>query len=478
MDNNNITVTNLPIIKLTPRYRPTTDCQCETVVMEKLEDSNQQDWIAEPNIDQQAQINLEFQQLLKLNTELTTANNHLYAQVEQLKTELAEAEKILQWHKTRSSVTESMFNQQNQELSAGQEQIHSLYQQLETAVQTVQQQEICIENYQANLQISQQRLAHLERECSLLQANYSQESQQLLHSENTCRELRSRLMRQQRQTMQFKSALEKCLDTPIPSHENLEDHIHHPHDVIHKQTRFSRKARSLFPNAQPIRPWTGETDSLNESVNNSWVKPTATTSENYPHDPEPVISQPTQVDESTTPSTTEDDSGVLSLDQQLEGIIHRFFITPSSEATEEGTQAKVNIHQGDISVLETLVSTSENYAQPEIIIKQDLQMEIDPYGTTENSGKEDFPLSLIEEFPIISTALSHQINTVEMEDYWLDISPTTESNLPTNDVLPKLLDENTSDHKSPSPLIYPQRPPKGRKSLASVELPNFQPKHK
>jgi hypothetical protein len=272
--------------------------------------------------------------------------------------------------------------------------------------------------------------------------------------------------------------LEKCLDTPIPSHENLEDHIHHPHDVIHKQTRFSRKARSLFPNAQPIRPWTGETDSVNESVNSSWVKPTATTSENYPHHPEPVISQPTQVDESTTPSTTEDDSGVLSLDQQLEGIIHRFFITPSSEATEEGTQAKVNIHQGDISVLETLVSTSENHPQPEIIIKQDLPIEIDPYGTTENSGKEDFSLSLIQEFPIISTALSHQINTVEMEDYWLDISPTTESNLPTNDVLPKLLDENTSDHKSPSPLIYPQRPPKGRKSLASVELPNFQPKHK
>ena len=476
-----MTVTNSSLIKLTPRYRPTTDCQCETVVMEKLEDSNQQDWIAEPNIDQQAQVNLEFQQLLKLNTELTTANNHLYAQVEQLKTELAEAEKILQWHKTRSSVTESMFIQQNQELSAGQEQIHSLYQQLETSVQTVQQQEICIENYKANLQISQQRLAHLERECSLLQANYSQESQQLLHSENTCRELRARLMRQQRQTMQFKSALEKCLDTPIPSHENLEDHIHHPHDVIHKQTRFSRKARSLFPNAQPIRPWTGEADSVNESVNDSWVKPTATTSENYTHHPEPVISESIQVNEATI-SSTGDDSELLSLDQQLEGIIHRFFITPLSEETDQGTETDANIHQGDTSVLEALVSTSENYEQPEMIIQQDVQIEIDPYGTTENSEKEDFSLSLIQEFPIISTSISQQINPVETEDYWLDTSPETGSNLPTNDILPELLDDNISnnksDHKSPSPLIYPRRPPKGRKSLASVELPNFQPKHR
>jgi len=67
---------------------------------------------------------------------------------------------------------------------------------------------------------------------------------------------------------------------------------------------------------------------------------------------------------------------------------------------------------------------------------------------------------------------------VETEDYWLDVSPKTESNLPTDDVLLESFDENTSDNKSPSPLIYPQRPPKGRKSLASVELPNFQPKHK
>jgi DNA repair exonuclease SbcCD ATPase subunit len=449
--------------------------------MEKLEDSNQQDWIAEPNVDQQAQVNLEFQQLLKLNTELTTANNDLYAQVEQLTTELAEAEKILQWHKTRSGVTESMFNQQNQELSAAQEQIHSLYQQLETSVQTVQRQEIAIETYKANLEISQQRLAHLERECSLLQTNYSEESQQLLHSENTCRELRTRLMRQQRQTMQFKSALEKCLDTPIPSHENLEDHIHHPHDVIHKQTRFSRKARSLFPNAQPIRPWTGVVDSLNESINNDWLNRKAVTTENHTHHQESSISETTQINDSTIPSTTVDDSDVLSLDQQLEGIIHKFFATPLPEEITQETETEqiVNqVDQTDTFVLETLVSPSENDQQPEINIKQDLEIEIDPYRTTENLGQEDFPLLLTQQSPIISTPLSHEINHGEVEDYWLEVSPATDANLPNNDILPDSLDEDTSDHKSPSPLIYPRRPPKGRKSLASVELPSFQSKNK
>ncbi|MFN7660355.1 MAG: hypothetical protein ACK5P3_19885, partial [Dolichospermum sp.] len=130
------------------------------------------DLIVELDIDQHAQVNLEFQQLLNLNTELRTANNDLYAQVEQLKTELAEAEKVLQWQKTRSSVTESMFKQQSQELSAAGEQIQSLYQQLEVYVQTVQRQELYIEGYQSLMEISQQRLARLERECSLLQSNY------------------------------------------------------------------------------------------------------------------------------------------------------------------------------------------------------------------------------------------------------------------------------------------------------------------
>ena len=192
-----INITNAQL-SISPRYQP-------------------EDWVAEPDSDKQALIDSEFQKLLALNEELRAANNDLYEQVEQLKDDLAESEKVLQWQKTRSSVTESMLNQQTQELAAAQEQIKSLFQQLETAVQTVQRQEIFIETYKAQLQISQQRLAQLERECALLQTNYSEQSQQLLQSENTCRELRTRLMRQQRQTLQFKAALEKCLEHPFPA---------------------------------------------------------------------------------------------------------------------------------------------------------------------------------------------------------------------------------------------------------------------
>ena len=429
--------------------------------MEKLADSNQQDLIAEPDIDQQAQVNLEFQQLLNLNTELRTANNDLYAQVEQLKTELAEAEKILQWQKTRSSVTESMFKQQSQELSAAGEQIQSLYQQLEIYVQTVQRHELCIESYKSLMEISQQRLARLERECSLLQSNYGEQSQQLLQSENTCRELRARLMRQQRQTLQFKSALEKCLDTPIPGDGiYVENDGHHPYNVIHKQTRFSRKARSLFPNAQPIQPWSGVTDSPSDSIHNPWIPPKATISDDYSHQQEPLISQ-SIIDKVETVASSE----ILPESLPQDDITHQFLTSPLPEVISQATAQEVNIHHpddDDTFIWENLSLNLENNPQTEITIKQDVKLEINPLATNENHKKDNLLLSPAPTLPTTSTE-------VEKEDYWLDV---------TDD---ESLDHNTSDtseNKSPSPLIYPQRPTKGRKSLASVELPNFRPKPK
>ena len=429
--------------------------------MEKLEDSNQQDLIVELDIDQHAQVNLEFQQLLNLNTELRTANNDLYAQVEQLKTELAEAEKILQWQKTRSSVTESMFKQQSQELSAAGEQIQSLYQQLEIYVQTVQRHELCIESYKSLMEISQQRLARLERECSLLQSNYGEQSQQLLQSENTCRELQTRLMRQQRQTLQFKSALEKCLDTPIPGDRiYVEDNVRHPYNVIHKQTRFSRKARSLFPNAQPIQPWSGVTDSEDDSIHDPWIPPTANISDHYGHEQEPFISQPI-----TNNIETVSTSQILPESPLQDDITHQFFASSLSEVISQATAREVNIHhpdEDDTFIWENLVLNLENNPQTEITVKQDVELEVNPLATNENHDQQNLLLSPVPALPMTSTE-------VEMEDYWLDV------------VDDESLDHNTSDtsaHKSPSPLIYPQRPPKGRKSLASVELPNFRPKPK
>jgi hypothetical protein len=146
-------------------------------------------------------------------------------------------------------------------------------------------------------------------------------------------------------------------------------------------------------------------------------------------------------------------------------ITHQLFTSPLPEVISQATAGEVNIYHpddDDTFIWENLVLNLENNPQTEITIKQDVELEINPLATNENHDQQNLLLSPVPALPITSTE-------VEMEDYWLDV---------TDD---ESLDHNTSDtseNKSPSPLIYPQRPPKGRKSLASVELPSFRPKPK
>jgi len=397
----NIVVKDLPLLK------PAGEQQYDTVVVNFSANTIREDWVAEPEKDQQALIDSEFQKLLALNEELRAANTKLYEQVEQLKTELSESQKVLQWQKTRSSVTESMLNQQTQELGAAREQIKSLHQQLETALQNVQHQEISHESYKAKFQISQQRIAQLERECSLLHTNYSEQSQQLLESENTGRELRTRLLRQQRQTLQFKAALEKCLDTNVPNDNNLDDSSDRAPNTTKGQSRFSRKARSLFPNAQPIKPWSAESELPEEPA-----IPT----------PEPPVPAPTLEIEvgTTTPNSS-------NLDLQLDTLIQMFF-----------TSQPENHPEAEPLIVETVATTLGEHEESEPVFKDD-------------SGADWLG----------NLTLSPESSNPETEDYWSETQP---------------LDESTANPKSPSPIVYPNRPPKGRKSLAAVELPKFGPK--
>ncbi|MGJ5628037.1 hypothetical protein [Nostoc sp. CALU 1950] len=470
--NDNMTVRKLPLLM------PAEDTQFS-------QDTTQQDWVAEPESGKQALIDSEFQNLLALNEELRAANNNLYEQVEQLKDNLTESEKVLQWQKTRSSVSESMLNQHTQELAAAQEQIKSLFQQLETAVQTVQRQEIFIDTYKAQLQISQQRLAQLERECTLLHTNNSEQSQQLLQSETACRELRTRLMRQQRQTLQFKAALEKCLDTSVPSYDSLEDAAKHPKDITSGQGRFSRKARSLFPNAHPIQPWSAESESLTDNLDNSWGEPSApipfqrneatptpsspwnwTVKKDTPTPTQPGSSP--EIDDSSDTTEVVSPLGSSNLDQQLDSLIQMFF-TSQPASVSPPPPAKTDV--GDSPIWETLATILEDDEELENPQKEQLEAEINPPATTSNSWKTDSVISPANNLPISSTPPDTETPVGETEDYWSEVSQLSASDLSS-----ELLGDNTNDDNSPSPVVYPQRPPKGRKSLASVELPNFRPK--
>jgi hypothetical protein len=484
---------NMAVQKL-PLLQPAKDEQPQAQVPELPADATKQDWVAEPDIEKQALIDAEFQKLLTLNAELRSANDGLYEQIEKLKDDLAHSEKAVQWQKKRTSVTESMLNQQTQELTAAQEQIKTLFQELETAVQTVQRQEICIETYKAQLQISQQRLAQLERECSLLQTNYSEQSQQLLQSENSCRELRTRLMRQQRQTLQFKAALEKCLDTTVPGDDSLEDSATHTQEKNTKQSRFAKKARSLFPNAQPIKPWSAEPESLTDNLDSSWRESSAPAPD---HRREPAVSSSSVWDwsdreEKSTPTQQNielspiiDDAAdqeevvspleSLNIDQQIDSLIQMFFVSaPTSNSTSTTSTIETDVDSDqtdDISVWETSATTIVDDEEPQTKPEQNSAKNSSISWVVNNSS------SPVKKSSVASSPSIPQTNlTTENEDYWSEISPLNQVDVPLPDLAQDLSSDDGSDNQSPSPVVYPKRPPKGRKSLASVELPNFRQK--
>ncbi|BAY88870.1 MULTISPECIES: hypothetical protein [unclassified Tolypothrix] len=471
--------------------QPAKDEQPETQAPDLPVDATKQDWVAEPDIQQQLLVNAEFQKLLALNQELRSANDDLYEQVEHLKDELTDAQKAIQWQKKRFGVTESMLNQQTQELNAAQEQIKSLFEELETAVQGVQRQEIFIETYKAQLQISQQRLAQLERECSLLQTNYSEQSQQLLQSENTCRELRTRLMRQQRQTLQFKAALEKCLEPPVTGDESSEDTTNRPRNT-NRQSRFTKKARSLFPNAQPIKPWSAESESLDDSSQESsaashptdepsvtpsspwdWSnrENTSTTAKSEAaSESTPFVSSSPSTENSSTPPQPISPLGSSSIDE-LDSLIQMFFAAqptstpPNStvEITVESQPAK------DVTIWETVAKTVTDEEETNAVgeSKPTPKTSKNTEGNNISSSAKKAAKSNTQ--PVANTTVAP-----ENDDYWAEIPQINQVDVPNANQ--NASGDAANDNPSPSPVVYPQRPPKGRKSLASVELPNFRQK--
>lgn len=183
----------------------------------------------------------ELADLVSLIQELNQCNSALLDRVSQLE------EALEQNHSSFPGIESSEPMPQN--LPLAQEQITTLYNQLEFAHQTNQRQQILLETLTDQREASQERVAQLERETSLLQQRYTEQSQILAQTEGNCRDLQTRLYRQQRYTLQFKSALEKCLEVPVPQYEGQ--------DFPPTQTAGDYL---FLPKAQRIKPWAAQSN--------------------------------------------------------------------------------------------------------------------------------------------------------------------------------------------------------------------------
>jgi hypothetical protein len=183
----------------------------------------------------------ELADLISLIQELNQCNSALLDRVSQLEDALEQSQGDTAIPALNQVAEEPM----PQDLPKAQEQITTLYNQLEFAHQTNQRQQILLETLTHQLECSQERVAQLERDTSFLQQRYTEQNQAIAQAESNNHDLQARLHRQQRYTLQFKAALEKCLEVPIPQYEGQD---------------APAPSHFLLPKAQRIKPWAAQSD--------------------------------------------------------------------------------------------------------------------------------------------------------------------------------------------------------------------------
>ncbi|HIK11037.1 MAG TPA: hypothetical protein IGS52_12335 [Oscillatoriaceae cyanobacterium M33_DOE_052] len=145
----------------------------------------------------------------------------------------------------RSDAQRQLLAQRTIELKAANEQIEVQNRHIEALEAQTTQQQSTIDSLTTEVESLSRQIAQIERECALTQHRYMQESQLRQKAEINAQELRSRLHRQQHHTLQFKAALEKCLE-PLPT----------PDTATPIATASNTEPNSsIFPKAPSIQPW-------------------------------------------------------------------------------------------------------------------------------------------------------------------------------------------------------------------------------
>jgi len=220
--------------------------------------------------------------LIQLIQDLNQCNDALLIRVSDLEESLERSQTALQAEVERNQAQGTVVSTR----TPAPAQVAHLLSELDAANDGLRRAAIHNETLQTELESSQQRVAQLERECTLLQQRFSEKNTALQQAEDSCRDLKARLHRQQRYTLQFKTALEKCLNMaseaqPMPA-------VASPAVGL----GMGDSQPVAMPKAQEIQPWTApsvaanhQTDTLSNLIHS--FKPTASAPS-----PTPVASTP------------------------------------------------------------------------------------------------------------------------------------------------------------------------------------------
>lgn len=351
---------------------------------------------------------------------LHECNRDLINRVTELEAELDES-------RQNRLCQQTQLLQHTQELGATQDQVKRLFKKLEIANQVIRQQQVLVETLTQQWEVTQTRLAQMERDTALTQQRYNEQFHELVQFQNSNRELRSRLHRQQRQTLQFKVALERCLENKLlietgkPTRENLS---------IREEQSLSPSSPLLTPKAPPVQPWS---EPLNPD-----------------HHPINLIEDGvnSSTDSDTLSSELEPD---LSLSQGLESLRSHLnsdpIFTPPIELTASGDHLPV-----------------EELPQPRFLEGELERIRLE-YASFISEDADLFSLK-----PISEDATLQPPSTKSIGGQSFNLSSGKSETASAIAVQEPDQKENSANW--PAPLVYPQRRKK-LESLASIDLPSF-----
>ncbi|NEQ22500.1 MAG: hypothetical protein F6K28_25620 [Microcoleus sp. SIO2G3] len=446
---------------------------------------------AEPSADEP-----QATDLIELIQQLNECNTQLLDRVEQLEAAIEHSQTDLQAEITQH---QEVIAQAEARETAMQTQMTQLMQQLEFSHQSNQRQQILVETLTEQLENSQERIAQLERECSIAQQRCGEQAQKIVEVENTCRDLQIRLQRQQRYTMQFKVALNKCLEVPAPCYEAEADQAvdrealpERTREALPERTRealpegYRPVPHALLPKLASIQPWSAQPqfpeldpeETMPQLQRLRSIELSSASNDDLNSTLSEWIDSPDSTSVEAAIDETPDSKVVESSVNPADQIIETIEITPDMLAEPKA------IEQAEPKVVETIEITSDMLhdlsdapateatpvaADAEDDLWQDLARLI------EVSTEDVVRASAAEDFAQFAQRLAAEPDWQSAPTAPEPPAVTPSAEAPAAPELP-VTKQPTSVVKSnwPSPIVYPLRPAtRKRESLAAVELPSF-----
>ncbi|MEM6716038.1 MAG: hypothetical protein AAF622_13285 [Cyanobacteria bacterium P01_C01_bin.147] len=424
-------------------------------------------------------------------SDLNQCNEVLLSRVNQLEESLERSQQALQQEVERSQ----RLTEEEKVTAAQTRSVAQLLSELDDANAALKRQTLLAETLAAQLKTAEERAQRLEQECTILRKRKAERAQQLQAAEDTCVDLRSRLQRQQQYTLQFKSALEKCLDTAAFQHtsHSIESDLE-PSEALASEVGAAPANTIGMPRSGSIRPW---------SANLTQVPP----------DPQlqSLMPPPVVIEPSTTPASAaqlsfpEPASTADAPEAKPVAPIFAIEDTPASESqATANSEAEQKLWQDAERVIEnTLTETPSTSPEP----KDRVIAPAAPITAATAVHEPDSPTAEFTEpipwgAPVNPPVSEPQAPDAEVPKPQISIVDDAEKPLiserldqaPQKAVAPPAealsaaavvgaanptipaLDAMQATQHSPSPLVHPLRPPqRKRKSLSAVELPSFPP---